>query len=154
MSTTDETECRRVVFEFANAINNWEILEYILYRLERGQHVSAARTALVAGLTKATHAEQHKDIFCRYIYPRERKHGTTPGEPAMVQRDGSYDDVRLETIQSVTFRNAKTAEVVTDWGHLLPGGPTMFVLKKKADVWLIDSLKSKDEHGGWSAVPI
>lgn len=72
----------------------------------------------------------------------------------MVGRDGSYHDVKLETIQCVTFRNAKTAEVVTDWGHLLPGGPTMFMLKKKVDVWLIDSLKSKDEHGEWRVVPI
>ena len=154
MSTTEETECRRVVFAFANAINNWEIIEYILYRVAIGQHVSPARTALVAGLTKATHADRHKDIFLRYIYPRDRKYGTIPGGPAMAGRDGSFYEVRLETIQSVTFRNAKTAEVVTDWGHFLPGGPTMFVLKKKADVWLIDSLKSKDEHGGWRAVPI
>lgn len=154
ISTTEDTECRRVVFEFANAINDWEIREYILCRVAIGKHVSPARTALVAGLTKETHAEEHKDIFRRYIYPRERKYGTTPGHPAMIGRDGRFYDVRFEAIQSVTFRNTKTAEIVTDWGHLVPGGPTMFVLKKEANVWLIGSLKSKDEHGGWHAVPV
>lgn len=78
MSTTEETECRRIVFEFASAINDWETRQYILCRLALGQHVSPARTALVAGLTKEIHAEEHKEIFRRYIFARERKYGTAP----------------------------------------------------------------------------
>lgn len=149
MTPEDEAECRRVVFGYATELNDWEVQKYIFDRLQDGRHVTPTRAALVDGMTAEQFIDRHIDIFERYIFPRDRKYGTNPGGPAMIGRDGRFFDVNLETINSVVERNNTTIEVITSWGCILPGGKTMFVLKRKAGRWLIDSLKCEEHDGGW-----
>jgi hypothetical protein len=149
MTPEDEAECRRIVFGYASELNDWEVQEFIFDRLQDGRHVAPSRAALVDGMTSEEFIDRHIDIFKRYIFPRDRKYGTNPGAPGMIGRDGSFFDVNLETMISVLERNKITIEVITSWGCILPGGKTMFVLKKKAGRWLIDSLKCEKHDGDW-----
>ena len=89
-------------------------------------------------------------MFDRYIYPRDCKYGANPGMPTMFGREGRFRDVTVETITDVKERDRSTIEVTTDWGYLLPGGRTMFILKKRSNRWLIDSLKTENHDGIWT----
>ena len=149
MTPEDETECRQVVFGYAIELNDWEIQKYIFDRIQNGRHVAPSRAALVDGMTAQQFVDRHINIFERYIFPRDRKYGTNPGGPATIGRDGRFFDVALETILSVAERNKNTIEVITSWGYILPGSKTMFVLKRKAGHWLIDSLKCENHDGAW-----
>lgn len=59
----------------------------------------------------------------------------------------------LTPIGSVEFRDDAHAELVTDWGYMLPGGQTMFVLKRSDGRWLIDSLKTR-RRGEWETADL
>lgn len=150
MSLTEEADCRALVLNYGMAINEWERLQTILWRIEQGQFVPARDRESVAGITPQAHLETHTELFARYIVPRERKYGSNPGQPKSWGNTGKFFDVSPETIHSVTFRSPKCAEVVTGWGYMLPGGETMFILKRKDGCWRIDSLKSK-LRTGWEA---
>jgi hypothetical protein len=149
MTPEDETECRRVVFGYATALNEWEIQKYIFDRIQEGRHVAPTRMALVTGLTNESLVKRHTELFAAYIYPRDRKYGTNPGGPMVIGRDGRFFDVKEETITSVAERSRNTVEVITGWGYMLPGGQTMFVLKRRSGRWLIDSLKTKSYDADW-----
>lgn len=154
MTPADESECRRVVLGYATALNEWEVLSYIFDRVQTGRHVSPSRAELVTGLTQEILTGRHVEMFDMYIYPKDRKYGTTPGAPTMFGRDGRLSNVSEETIAKVAERNRTTIEVITEWGYILPGGRTMFVLKRQADRWLIDSLKTEQHGGGWTSALI
>ena len=149
-----EAECRRVVLGYATAKNEWDILKYLFDRVKEGKHVAPGRAALVDGLTEEDLKENHIQLFSMYIYPRERKYGTTPGGPTMISRDGPFSNVDSDTISSVTERNRNTIDVVTEWPYVSTEGRTMFVLKKNADRWLIDSLKTSKYGGDWENAQI
>ncbi len=149
MTPDDETECRRVVLEYAMSKNEWDVLKYIFDRIQEGRHVAPARAALVAGLTNDEFTQRHIAMFGSYIYPRDRKYGTNPGRPPTISRDGPFSNVGADSICSVTERNRTTIEVVAEWPYLSTEGKTMFVLKKKADRWLIEGLKSSKYGGDW-----
>jgi hypothetical protein len=141
METNEEHACRECVHSYALAINEWERAHDILRRIEDGKHVSQLLRHQVAGMTKLGHLKQHAALFARYVNPRDRKLGSKPGAPDCWGNKGRHFNVSYDTIRSVEFRDSGTAEVVTDWGYLLPGGSTMFVLKLRNGHWLIDSLK-------------
>lgn len=149
-----ESECRQLVLDYANALNDWEVRRTILERVEAGRDAAPAHAARVAGLTLADLLREHEHIFARYIVPRDRRHGTNPGSPTSYGKDGRFFDVRPATIASMQERDPDTIEVVTGWGYLLPIGQTMFVLKRKAGRWLIDSLKTGTGDGDWEAALI
>ncbi len=136
-----ETECREIVHSFSTAMNEWERVYSILGRIADGKFVSQKDRDAVAGVTRQGHLEAHARLFAQFVVPRERKYGSNPGEPNGWGPQGRYHDVSLATIRSVTFRDTTCAEVITDWGLMVPGGQTMFVLKHRGDRWLIDGLK-------------
>jgi hypothetical protein len=149
MTPEVEAECRRVVFGYASELNEWEVQKYLFDRLQYGMHVAPSRAALVDGLTAEQLIDRHIEIFNRYIFPKDRKYGANPGSPTSYGRDGRFLDVNQETIISVLERNKTTIEVITAWGLNIPGRKTMFVLKRKAERWLIDSLKWEKLDGVW-----
>jgi hypothetical protein len=138
----EESACREVVFNFCSALNEWERKYSILNRTEEGKFVSQKERDAVAGVTKQEHLDTHARLFAQHVVPRVRKYGSNPGEPKSWGWQGTYANVSLATIRSVSFRGSR-AEVITGWGYMLPGGQTMFVLKRKDNRWLIDSLKTK-----------
>jgi NTF2 fold immunity protein len=144
MHEDEIAQCKQLVLDYVNAINQWEIIEYILQRIENGKFVSDERAALAVGLSHADHTKQHEAIFSRYITSRARKLGSNAGLANSVGKDGRFFDVDASNIVEVVSANSNTAHVVTNWGMFSPGGRTMFVLKKQADTWLIDSLKVND----------
>lgn len=149
MTPEDEAECRRVVLDYAISMNEWEIKRYTLDRLESGRMVAPGREALVAGLTDNDLVEQHKAIFARCIVPRERKHGANPGRASHWGKDGSFYGVAPEGVAAVVERNRTTIEVSTQWSHMLPGGRTLFVLKRIDGRWLIDGMKTQGTETEW-----
>jgi hypothetical protein len=149
LTPEDDIECRRVVLGYALAKNEWDILKYILDRIRHNMHVSPARAALVEGLSEEDLRLRHISMFDSFIFPRDRKYGANPGGPTGISRDGPFSGVDPETIVSVAERNRNTIEVVTDWTYMSTEGKTMFVLKKKAGRWLIDSLKTSRNDGKW-----
>jgi hypothetical protein len=149
LTPEDEAECRRVVFEYAKAKNEWDVLKYIFDRLQAGMHVAPGRASLVAGLSEEEFHRRHVQMFSSYIYPRDRKYGAKPGGPTMISRDGPFGLVDASSITRVTERNHDTVEVVTDWTYVATEGETMFVLKKKSGHWLIDSLKTSYNGSDW-----
>lgn len=142
MADTENIQaCEDAVVGYCQAINQWERIRYILGRIENGQFTSASDRESVAGLTLQSHSEAHEKIFERFIVPRERKYGSTPGEPNSWSKEGSYYEVDRDTIRAVQFLAKDRAEIVADWGFELPGGTTKFVLKRTNGTWLIDNLK-------------
>lgn len=148
MEANEENACRECVHSYALAINEWERVYSILGRIEDGKHVSQRLREQVAGMTKVGHLETHAALFAQYVNPRDRELGSKPGAPNCWGDKGKFFTVSYASIKSVELRDPRTAEVVTDWGYLLPGGSTMFVLKHKNCRWLIDSLKVMRE-GTW-----
>ena len=124
-------------------MNEWERIYSIVERIETGKFVSQKDRDAVAGVTRQGHLEAHARLFAQHVIPRDRKYGSNPGDPKSWSGHGIFVDVSLATIRSVAFRGDKCAEVITDWGYMLPGGQTMFVLKRRGDRWLIDSLKTR-----------
>ncbi len=149
MTPQDEAECRRVALEYATTKNEWDILKHIFDRLRDGMHVAPKRAALVEGLTAEEFTRRHVAMFAAYIYPRERKYGSSPGKPSGISRDGPFEKVSEQSIVSVIERNKNTIEVITQWPYMATQGETMFVMKKKDGRWLIDSLKSNHDGSAW-----
>ena len=148
MADTDNIQaCEDAVVGYCQAINEWERIRSILGRIENGQSTSASDRESVAGLTLQSHCEAHKRIFERFIVPRDRKFGSSPGVPNSWSKEGSYYDVDPDTIRAVQFPAEDRAEVVAEWGFQLPGGTTMFVLKRTNGTWLIDNLKIAVDNG-------
>lgn len=143
----DIIACKDTVVGFCLAINAWERTRTILGRVENGKFTSESDLESVAGVNLESHMEQHKRIFNRFIVPRERKYGSSPGAPNSWSKKGRYHNVNRETIRSVEFPSKNRAEVVADWGFIVPGRKTMFVLKRKNGTWLIDSLKIAVDAG-------
>ena len=139
--TADTQACKDVVFRFCVMINEWERVRDILNRIENEQFVSDLKREAVAGITVDSHIQAHANIFERFIAPRDRKYGSSPGAPLSWCSKGSYFDVDRETIKSVEFPRDRCAEVITEWSYQLPGNDTMFALKRIAGLWLIDNLK-------------
>jgi hypothetical protein len=144
---SDIAACKNVVAGYCAAINEWERMRSILGRLENNQFVSASQRESVKGLTLEAHDQEHMKIFDRFIVPRVRRYGSNPGNPNSWSDKGSFFDVSPQTIRSVEFPACDRAEVVTDWGFQLPGGTTMFVLKRAHGTWRIDSLKIGSDDG-------
>lgn len=142
MLANEETACHETVYGFCSAINEWERIYSIIERIEEGKFVTQKDRDAVVGYTRRGHLEAHAKLFAQHVVPRERKYGSNPGEPKSWSSQGSFCDVSLATIRSVTFRDSRCAEVVTGWGYMLPGSHTMFVLKRRDDRWLIDGLKT------------
>jgi hypothetical protein len=131
-------------------MNEWEKIYTILRRIAEGSFVSDSDRKAVADVTVESHLAQHADIFARFIVPRDRKYGAKPGEPTSWSQNGSFFDLSRDTIRSVCFPRRGRSEVITGWGHMLPGGQTMFVLKYRNRRWLIDSIKTRmTENDGW-----
>ena len=143
MRANTETECREVVHSFCVAMNEWERIYSIIGRIANGQFVSQKDRDAVAEVTMQGHLEAHARLYAQHVIPRDRKYGSNPGEPKSWSGKGSFFDVSDATIKSVVFRADRCAEVITDWGYMLPGGQTIFVLKKRDDRWLIDGLKTR-----------
>lgn len=150
MRVNEETACREAVYSFCSAINEWERIYSIIERIEDGKFVSQKDRDAVAGVTRGGHLEAHARLFAQHVVPQERKYGSKPGEAKSWSGQGSFFDVSLATIRTVAFRDDRRAEVITDWGYMLPGGQTMFVLKRGEDRWLIDGLKTR-VGDGWKA---
>ena len=148
MRASEETACREAVYSFCSAMNEWERIYFTIQRISDGQFVSQKDRDSVAGVTQQVHLETHVRLFAQHVVPRDRKYGANPGEPKSWSNKGSFFDVSRRTIGSVVFRDDTHAEVVTDWGYMLPGGQTMFVLKRCDGRWLIDSLKTR-RRGEW-----
>lgn len=149
MSPDDEAECRRVVLDFVTALNQWEVRWFTVRRLEAGE--VAAPTGAVAGLTSEALLDEHRAIFARCVVPRERKYGSNLGRPGAWGARGSFFDVRPEGITAVVGRDRNTAEVTTDFGYPLPGdGRTLFVVRRRAGRWLIDSVRTGGPDGAWT----
>ncbi len=143
MQANEETACRETVYSFCSAINEWERIYSIIERIEDGKFVSQKDREAVAGVTGPGHLEAHARLFAEHVVPRDRKYGSNPGQPKSWSGKGSFFNVSLATIRSVAFHDDRRAEVITDWRYLLPGGQTMFVLKRGDDRWLIDGLKTR-----------
>jgi hypothetical protein len=124
-------------------MNEWERIYSVVERIEDGKFVSPKDRDAVAGVTRRGHLGAHARLFARHVIPRDRKYASNPGEPKSWSGAGSFFDVSLATIRSVVFRDDGCAEVITDWGYMLPGGQTMFVVKRMNDRWLIDGLKTR-----------
>lgn len=148
MADTDNTQaCKDAVVGYCQAINEWERIRYILGRIENGQFTSALDRESVVGLILQTHSEAHEKIFERFVVPRERKYGSNPGAPNSWNKVGSYHAVDPDTINAVQFPTKDSAEIVANWGFLLPGGTIMFVLKRINGTWLINNLKVASDDG-------
>lgn len=143
----DINACKNAVAGYCRAINQWERDRYILGRIENDQFTSESDRESVAGLTLESHRDAHEQIFARFIVPRHRKYGSSPGTPNSWSKDGSYYDVDPNTIRTVEFPSKDRAEIVADWGFQFPGGTTMFVLKRTNGTWLIDNLKVAVDDG-------
>lgn len=138
---SDTDLCKETIFRYCTAMNKWEQLRYIPGRIERGQFVTAAQTESVKMVTQEAHDRAHAKIFDPFIVPRARKYGSNPGRANSWGKNGSYFDVNPGTIRSVEFPAQNRAEIIADRGTGLPGGTTMFILKRVEGKWLIDSLK-------------
>jgi hypothetical protein len=153
MRASEETACREVVHSFCTAMNEWERIYSTIQRISDGQFVSQKDRNSVAGTTREGHLQEHARVFAQHVVPRDRKYGANPGEPKSWSAKGSFFDVSGQPIGSVEFRDDAHAELVTDWGYMLPGGQTMFVLKRSDGRWLIDSLKTR-RRGEWETADL
>jgi hypothetical protein len=148
MQATEEALCRDLVYSFCSALNEWERIYSIIQRISDGKFVSRKDRDLVAEITREVHLQTHASLFAQHVIPREREFGASPGQPKSWSPQGSFFDVSRATISEVVFRDEAHAEVITNWGYMLPDELTMFVVRRSNGRWLIDGLKTRSE-GAW-----
>ena len=142
MPDPDDIEaCKDAVVGYCTAINDWEVAQTIIDRIAKDQFVSEPQRKAVDGITLDSHNKEHGNIFRLFVVPRDRNYGSNPGEPKSWGNKGSFFDIDRQTIESVEIASRNRAELTAGWGYQLPGGRTMFVLKRVDGSWLIDSLK-------------
>jgi hypothetical protein len=122
-----------VVSCFIQAMHAWETEAHRLRRVARGSpDPSSYQPSVLASMN---------EVFGRFCTPKARTHG----RDGMFQNPPEYNP-ESETIVSCDVDDAR-AMVVTRRDAILGGGDYCYVLHRRANRWLIDSLKFRGENG-------
>ncbi|MFN9606617.1 MAG: hypothetical protein ACK57G_07425 [Planctomycetota bacterium] len=139
----DVQKCKELVFEFANALNDWQCRAYVVNRIVNGQFVSDKKRASLTGYTWDRIVEEHFQLFSRFTRLDDSEWGTVPGKPVSFPNTGDFEGVDASQIAEANIVKG-ICEIVANWKYRSED-KVKFTLKNCDDRWLITRLSKWDD---------
>ena len=128
---------RNNVLQFTSQMNDWGEKMYIYMSLDDDEDFSDSELKLIENLSLEDLNEMYYKTLNKYCTSKDRKYG---GKPDSSSSTPKYAGINEETILDVKQVKNNRIELIANSKNIFDT-KYMFVLLKKGDEWLIDSLK-------------